>query len=81
MVLRRQVGCPSLRQADRAFLDPYPLTRFDVIETEHDALCETYLQRKLRPKRSPGGDASVAQFVTTRQIELALGHPVAWSAG
>src|SRR5712691_1199534 len=32
--------------------NPYRLTKFDVIDTEHDSLCETYLHRMLRSKRS-----------------------------
>jgi hypothetical protein len=32
--------------------NPHRLTKFDVIDTEHDSLCETYLHRMLRSKRS-----------------------------
>jgi hypothetical protein len=32
--------------------NPYRLTKFDIIDTEHDSLCETYLHRMLRSKRS-----------------------------
>lgn len=35
--------------------NPERLTVFDVIETEDDALCETYLHHKLRERRVPGG--------------------------
>jgi hypothetical protein len=34
--------------------NPHTLTRFDVIETDHCTLCETYLHRRLRTKRRGG---------------------------
>jgi Meiotically Up-regulated Gene 113 (MUG113) protein len=34
--------------------NPHPLTVFDVIETEHEALCETFLHRRLRSRRVSG---------------------------
>src|SRR3989442_795549 len=37
--------------------NPYRLTKFDVIETEHDSLCETYLHRILRSRKSLASDA------------------------
>ena len=37
--------------------NPHRLTKFDVIETEHDSLCETYLHRMLRSKRSLASEA------------------------
>src|SRR5262245_1367117 len=37
--------------------NPYRLTKFDIIETEHDSLCETYLHRMLRSKRSLASEA------------------------
>ena len=37
--------------------NPRPLTTFDVIETKHDSLCETYLHRRLRSRRSLASDA------------------------
>ena len=37
--------------------NPYPLTKFDVIETEHDAQCESYLHRRLSTKRINSGSA------------------------
>src|SRR5712691_3687236 len=36
--------------------NPEPLTRFDVIETEHASQCETYLHHRLRSKRSNRSD-------------------------
>src|SRR5438552_846267 len=37
--------------------NPHPLTKFDVIQTEHDSLCETYLHRMLRSRKSLASDA------------------------
>src|SRR2546428_3158194 len=37
--------------------NPHRLTKFDLIETEHDSLCETYLHRMLRSKRSLASEA------------------------
>jgi len=34
--------------------NPHPLTTFDVIETEHEALCERLLHRRLRSRRVSG---------------------------
>jgi hypothetical protein len=34
--------------------NPRPLTVFDVIETDHDSLCESYLHNRLRTKRRGG---------------------------
>src|SRR5213596_925460 len=38
--------------------NPEPLTRFDVIETEYPSQCETYLQHRLRSKRSTRSDGT-----------------------
>ena len=48
--------------------NPHSLTPFDVIETEHDALCETYLHRKLRSKRCVDGEAR--EFFAVEPAEL-----------
>jgi len=49
--------------------NPHPLTPFDVIETEHDAVGETYLHRKLRSKRFLDGEAR--EFFALTASELA----------
>jgi predicted GIY-YIG superfamily endonuclease len=38
--------------------NPEPLTRFDVIETEHASKCETYLHHRLRSKQSRRGEGT-----------------------
>ena len=38
--------------------NPEPLTRFDVIETEHASQCETYLHHRLRTRQSRRGDGT-----------------------
>ena len=48
--------------------NPHALTKFDVIETEHDALCETYLHRTLRSKRV--GDGTAREFFAITPTEL-----------
>lgn len=52
--------------------NPHPLTRFDVIETEHDALCETCLHRKLRTKRCVDGEAREFFAVQPAELEDAI---------
>ena len=34
--------------------NPQPLTRFDVIETDHESLCENFLHNRLRTRRQGG---------------------------
>jgi len=48
--------------------NPYRLTRFDVIETEHDSLCETYLHRMLRSKKSLTSEAREFFAVTPEEL-------------
>ncbi len=48
--------------------NPHQLTKFDVIETEHDALCETYLHRILRSKRSLASSAREFFSITPEEI-------------
>ena len=50
--------------------NPYRLTKFDVIETEYDVLCETYLHRMLRSKRSLASEAR--EFFAISPEELGL---------
>lgn len=52
--------------------NPHPLTPFDVIETEHDALCETYLHHNLRSKRSLRSDAREFFSVEPAELESAI---------
>ncbi|PYM19706.1 MAG: hypothetical protein DMD81_03255 [Candidatus Rokuibacteriota bacterium] len=49
--------------------NPHPLTKFDVIQTEHDSLCETYLHRMLRSRKSLASDAR--EFFAITPAELA----------
>ncbi len=51
----RTRGSVEARRKQLATGNPEPLTVFDAIETEEDALCETYLHHKLREKRVAGG--------------------------
>jgi hypothetical protein len=48
--------------------NPYRLTKFDVIETEHEAKCENYLHRRLSTKRISGGPAQ--EFFAIMPAEL-----------
>ncbi len=48
--------------------NPYRLTTFDVIETEHDSLCETYLHRTLRSKRSLASEAREFFAITLAEL-------------
>ncbi len=48
--------------------NPYRLTKFDVIDTEHDSLCETYLHRMLRSKRSLASGAREFFEMTPEEI-------------
>src|SRR5437868_10106143 len=48
--------------------NPHALTRFDVIETDHDSLCETYLHRMLRSKRSVASDAREFFAITSEEL-------------
>jgi hypothetical protein len=48
--------------------NPHRLTLFDHIETEYEAVCETYLHRRLRSKRSGEGDAR--EFFALSAVDL-----------
>jgi hypothetical protein len=50
----RTRGDVDARVRSLATGNPQPLTRFDVNETEHDSLCETYLHNQLRSRRRGG---------------------------
>ena len=52
--------------------NPYRLTRFDVIETELDSLCETYLHRTLRSKRSLSSEAREFFSITPEELMSVL---------
>jgi len=52
--------------------NPSRLTKFDIIETEHDSLCETYLHRILRSKRSLRSGAREFFALTTEELRAAL---------
>ena len=52
--------------------NPYRLTKFDVIETEHDSLCETYLHRILRSKKSLTSDAREFFSMTAEHLRAAV---------
>jgi Meiotically Up-regulated Gene 113 (MUG113) protein len=46
--------------------NPHRLTKFDCIETEHDSLCETYLHRILRSRKSLASDDGLDGIATWR---------------
>jgi hypothetical protein len=48
--------------------NPHRLTKFDVIETEHDSLCETYLHRILRSRKSLASDAREFFAITPEEL-------------
>lgn len=52
--------------------NPHRLTLFDHIGTEYEAVCETYLHRRLRSKRSGESDAREFFAVTPAEITDAL---------
>jgi Meiotically Up-regulated Gene 113 (MUG113) protein len=52
--------------------NPHRLTLFDHIETEYEAVCETYLHRRLRSKRSGEGDAREFFALTPTDVADAL---------
>jgi hypothetical protein len=48
--------------------NPYPFTKFEVIETEHDTLCESYLHRLLSTKRINSGSAHEFFAITPTEL-------------
>lgn len=48
--------------------NPCKLTKFDVIETEHDSLCETYLHRILRSRKSLASEAREFFAITPEEL-------------
>jgi hypothetical protein len=48
--------------------NPHRLTKFDVIETEHDSLCETYLHRILRSRKSFASNAREFFAITPEEL-------------
>jgi Meiotically up-regulated gene 113 len=62
----------NLRIRQLATGNPRPLGVVDLIETEHDCLCETYLHRRLRPKRIVDGSAREYFAATSSEIEAAI---------
>src|SRR5215813_8757037 len=48
--------------------NPHRLTKFDIIETEHDSLCETYLHRILRSRKSLASDAREFFAITPEEL-------------
>jgi hypothetical protein len=52
--------------------NPYPLTVFDVIETDDDAPCETYLHGSLRSRRCTESGAREFFSLTTTELEEAI---------
>ena len=48
--------------------NPQRLSRFDIIETEHDSLCETYLHRILRSRKSLASDAREFFAITPEEL-------------
>lgn len=65
----RTDGDVDVRIRQLATGNPRRLTTFDVIETEHDALCETYLHRILRSRKSLASGAR--EFFAISAGELA----------
>ncbi len=55
--------------------NPYPLTKFEVIETEHDALCESYLHRRLSTKKIFRGLAQEFFAITLPILVLSSTRP------
>src|ERR1700689_3840197 len=49
--------------------NPYPLTLFDSIETQHDALCEKYLHNVMQTKRYSSGTAREFFAVTPAEMQ------------
>ena len=49
--------------------NPHKLTKFDVVDTEHDSLCETYLHRMLRSRRSLAGGAREFFEITPEKLK------------
>jgi len=49
--------------------NPWRLTKFDVIETEHDSLCETYLHGVLRSRRSLASEAREFFAITPEELK------------
>jgi hypothetical protein len=58
----------ELRIRQLATGNPHRLTKFDVIETEHDSLCDTYLHRMLRSRRSLASDAREFFAITPEDL-------------
>ena len=61
----RQIGKATdleIRIKTHATGNPEPLTRFDVIETEHASQCETYLHHRLRTRQYLRAAQSPADF-------------------
>jgi hypothetical protein len=52
--------------------NPYPLTKFGVIDTEHDALCESYLHKRLSTKRITSGSAQEFFAITPAELNSIL---------
>jgi len=52
--------------------NPYRLAKFDVIETEHDSLCETYLHRMLRSKKSSASGAREFFAITPEELRSVI---------
>jgi hypothetical protein len=68
----RTEGDVETRIRQLATGNPYRLTRFDVIETEHDSLCETYLHRTLRSKRSLASEAREFFAIPPNELRAVL---------
>jgi hypothetical protein len=52
--------------------NPYAFAKFEVIETEHDALCESYLHRRLSTKRINSGSAQEFFAITPAELSSIL---------
>ncbi len=52
--------------------NPHRLALFDHIETQYETVCETYLHRRLRSKRSAEGDAREFFAVTPAELNDAV---------
>lgn len=66
--IRRTKGDVGARILQLSTGNPHPLTRFDVIETEHDAQCESYLHRRLSMKRINSGPAQEFFAITPAEL-------------
>jgi hypothetical protein len=64
----RTEGDVDARIRQLATGNPHRLSKLDVIETQHDSLCETYLHRILRSRKSLASEAREFFAVTPEEL-------------